>query len=147
MWSTGGSRNLGGPAGVQRNQPTPLSAQQASQQDDLFTPSSRLPADQASFRFGSQGNMGQAAQSQPGPVEEFLPLNRNPNGEIGRERGGPSLMSSLGFGAQGGGNSTPSPAQPSSRAGNGLLSALSANTRATEARSPVGQCSLARPRN
>ncbi|EJT77727.1 hypothetical protein GGTG_02832 [Gaeumannomyces tritici R3-111a-1] len=138
MWSTGGSRNLGGPAGVQRNQPTPLLAQQASQQDDLFTPSSRLPADQASFRFGGQGNMGQAAQSQPGAVEEFLPLNRNPNGEIGRERGGPSLMSSLGFAAQGGGSSTPSSAQPSSRAGNGLLSALSANTRAAEARSPVG---------
>lgn len=136
MWSTGGTRNLSGPAPIQRNQPTPLSQQQ-NQQEDMYTPPSRLPTDQGSFRFGNQASIGQTAQSQQTPVDDFPPLNRNPNGEIGRERGGPSLMSSIGFGHQQSGNGTPSAQQPS-RAGNGLLNALSANTRATETRSPVG---------
>lgn len=41
-------------------------------------------------------------------------------------------MSQLGFGAQ----SSPSSSLSGSRAGNGLLNALSANTRANETRSP-----------
>ncbi|KAI6383156.1 hypothetical protein MCOR25_000341 [Pyricularia grisea] len=134
MWSTGGARNLGGPAPIQRNQPTPLS-QQPNQQEDMYTPPSRLPTDQGSFRFGNQASIGQTAQSQPNAVDDFPPLNRNPNGEIGRERGGPSLMSSLGF-APPSGNGTVSAQQPS-RAANGLLNALSANSRSTETRSPV----------
>ncbi|KAI6288527.1 hypothetical protein MCOR28_008268 [Pyricularia oryzae] len=134
MWSTGGARNLGGPAPIQRNQPTPLSQQQ-NQQEDMYTPPTRLPTDQGSFRFGNQASIGQTAQSQQNAVDDFPPLNRNPNGEIGRERGGPSLMSSLGF-APPSGNGTTS-AQQTSRAANGLLNALSANSRSTETRSPA----------
>ncbi|TLS26908.1 hypothetical protein PpBr36_04655 [Pyricularia pennisetigena] len=134
MWSTGGARNLGGPAPIQRNQPTPLSQQQ-NQQEDMYTPPSRLPTDQGSFRFGNQASIGQTVQSQQNAVDDFPPLNRNPNGEIGRERGGPSLMSSLGF-APPSGNGTASAQQPS-RAANGLLNALSANSRASETRSPA----------
>jgi CCR4-NOT transcription complex subunit 2 len=42
------------------------------------------------------------------------------------------LMATLGFGAQG----SPAPSLPGNRSGNGLLNALSANTRASEVRSP-----------
>ncbi|KAH8680890.1 CobW/HypB/UreG, nucleotide-binding domain-containing protein [Xylariales sp. PMI_506] len=125
LWSSAGNRNMGP---VQRNQPTPG-------QDDLYGPSSRLGSNQSSFRFG-QGNVGQASQPQPGSIDEFPPLNngssnggasgfRNGSGEIGQERAS-NLMSTLGFGAS------------SSRGGNGLLNALSANTRASDSRSPDG---------
>jgi hypothetical protein len=43
-------------------------------------------------------------------------------------------MSSLGFGTQA---STPTQSMPPSRTGNGLLNALSANSRAAEVRSPT----------
>lgn len=133
LWSTSGSRNVGP---IQRNQPTPISSQ-PSQQDDMFSSSVRLASSQGSFRFGGQGAGGQAAQPQPGSIDDFPPLNnsnggfRNGNGEIGQERG-PNLMSQLGFGAQ----SSPAPPLSGNRAGNGLLSALSANTRASDTRSP-----------
>ncbi|KAH6895504.1 hypothetical protein B0T10DRAFT_478157 [Thelonectria olida] len=130
MWSTAGTR-LGGP--IQRNQPTPLSSQQGGQ-DDLFSASSsRIPSVQGSFRFGNQGNMsGPSSQAQPGSIDDFPPLNRTSNGEIGSDRGA-NLLSSLGFGPQAG-SSGPAP----SNRGNGLLNALSANTRASEIRSPSG---------
>ncbi|KAK9422718.1 putative CobW-domain-containing protein [Seiridium unicorne] len=132
LWSTTGSRNVGP---IQRNQPTPLSSQQG-QQDDMFSPSSRLASSQGSFRFGGQGSVGQSSQPQPGSIDDFPPLNnnngfRNSNGDIGQERGS-NLMSQLGFGAQ----PSPAPSLSGSRAGNGLLNALSANTRANETRSP-----------
>lgn len=131
MWSTAGSRNLSGP--VQRNQPTPVSSQQPGQ-DDLFSASSsRMPSAQGSFRFGTQGNIQPPSQVPPTTVDEFPPLNRSANGEIGSERGA-SLMSSLGFGPPGG--SSAAPLQPNR--GNGLLNALSANSRANEVRSPPG---------
>ncbi|KPM38759.1 hypothetical protein AK830_g7804 [Neonectria ditissima] len=131
MWSGAGSRNIGGP--IQRNQPTPLSSQQGVQ-DDLFSPiSSRMPPVQGSFRFGNQGNMGaQSAQAQSTSIDDFPPLNRTANGEIGSERGA-SLMSSLGFGPPAG---APGPS-PNNR-GNGLLNALSATSRVGEVRSPPG---------
>ncbi|KAK6193959.1 hypothetical protein LQW54_011922 [Pestalotiopsis sp. IQ-011] len=103
----------------------------------MFSSSARLASNQSSFRFGGQGTGGQAAQPQPGSIDDFPPLNnsnggfRNGNGEIGQERG-PNLMSQLGFGAQ----SSPAPPLSGNRAGNGLLSALSANTRASDTRSP-----------
>ena len=131
MWSNAsnaGSRNASAP--VQRNQqPTPLSSQAG--QDDLFSPpSSRMSSQHGSFRFGAQGGVASSTQqSRPTSVDDFPPLHRNGNGDIGSER-----MSSLGFGSQGG--STTGPVQ-SSR-GNGLLNALSANGRASEARSPPG---------
>ncbi|KAG7104233.1 Replication factor C subunit 5 like protein [Verticillium longisporum] len=73
------------------------------------------------------------AQNSATPADDFPPLNRNANGEIGGERGG-GLMSSLGFGAQAPGAA---PSIPGSRAaGNGLLNALSANNRSSDAQSP-----------
>ncbi|CAM1511446.1 Fc.00g089590.m01.CDS01 [Cosmosporella sp. VM-42] len=141
MWSTAGSRNLGGP--IQRNQPTPLSSQQGGQ-EDLFTPtSSRLPSAQGSFRFGNQGSIsqgsigqssiGQSSQVTPSSIDDFPPLNRTGNGEIGSERGA-NLMSSLGFGSQPGASTGPL----QNNRGNGLLNALSATSRAGEVRSPPG---------
>ncbi|KAF5248102.1 hypothetical protein FAUST_509 [Fusarium austroamericanum] len=121
MWSTAGSRNLGGP--IQRNQATP----QQGGQDDMFSPtSSRVPG---GFRFGNQGNIGQ--QPQPSSVDDFPPLNQTSNGELGSDRTA-NLMSSLGFGSQAG------PGPSTSNRGNGLLNALSANSRANEVRSPPG---------
>ncbi|KAI0132546.1 NOT2/NOT3/NOT5 family protein [Xylariales sp. AK1849] len=137
MWSTPGSRNM---APIQRDQPTP----QQSQHDDLFSSSSRLTSNQGGFRFGNQGSIGQASQPQPSSIDDFPPLNnnnggfRNGNGDIGQERAS-NLMSTLGFGAQ----ASPASSLPGNRAGNGLLSALSANTRATDARSP--DAGLSRP--
>ncbi|KAJ9138930.1 General negative regulator of transcription subunit 2 [Pleurostoma richardsiae] len=132
MWSNPPSRNMSGP--IQRNQPTPTLSSQQSQQDDLFAPPSRLSSAQSSFRFGAQGTASQPAQSQTGNSDDFPPLSRNVNGEIGSERGA-SLMTSLGFGSQGSASASSTQA---SRAGNGLLNALSATSRAAEARSPVG---------
>ncbi|KAG8425296.1 transcriptional regulator, variant 3 [Metarhizium acridum] len=126
MWSTGASRNLSGP--VQRNQSTPLSSQQGGQDDLFASGSSRLPSHQTSFRFGNQGNMTTASQGQPSSVDDFPPLNRAGNGEIGSDRSG-NLMS-LAFGSQQGASGA--------QRGNGLLNALSANSRANDARSPPG---------
>ncbi|KAF9881815.1 not2 family protein [Colletotrichum karsti] len=130
MWSSTASRNLGsGP--VPRNQSTPLSAQSA--QDELFTPTS---ARQGGFRYGNQNSTGAAAQAQSNPVDDFPPLNRNANGEIGGERG-VNLMPSLGFNNQAGGAAAAAAAMPPNRgAGNGLLNALSANSRPSDGRSP-----------
>ncbi|KAL7796596.1 hypothetical protein V8C37DRAFT_372336 [Trichoderma ceciliae] len=124
MWSTAGSRNISGP--IQRSQPTPGSSQQGGQ-DDLFgPPSSRMQSNQGPFRFGAQ-----PAQVQPSSVDDFPPLNRTSNGEIGSERGA-NLMSSLGFSPQNTGSSGPM----QSNGGNGLLNALTATNRANDARSP-----------
>lgn len=110
---------------------TPISQQ--NPQDDLFA--SRLSSAQGSFRFGNQGSAVQAAQPQSGPAEEFPPLNRSSNGEIGGPDRRGSLMTSLGFGAQGSPSGT---AVHPNRAGNGLLSALSgAASRATDVHSPT----------
>ncbi|KAK3318486.1 hypothetical protein B0H66DRAFT_557418 [Apodospora peruviana] len=127
MWSAAGSRNLGG--GTHRGGGTPISSQQAPQ-DDMFT-SSRLPsATQGAFRFGNQLNATLVAQVQASPADDFPPLNRNANGEIGGQ------ISAMGFGS---GSAT-----QTNRAGNGLLNALSANSRAAEARSPT---SVQRPQD
>jgi CCR4-NOT transcription complex subunit 2 len=103
----------------------------------MFSSSSRLSSNQGSFRFGNQPSSAQASQPPSGGVDEFPPLNnnggfRNGTGEIGQERGGSNLMSQLGFGAQ----TSSASALPGTRAGNGLLNALSANTRTTDVRSP-----------
>ncbi|KAI1243996.1 hypothetical protein MGN70_013864 [Eutypa lata] len=145
LWSTAGagSRNMGG--AIQRNQPTPHSQQG---HDDLFSSASRMSTNQGSFRFGNQ--TAQSSQPPPSSIDDFPPLNisnfRNGNGEIGQERG-MSLMSTLGFGAQGGGAAAAAGATAvgasagtsslqGTRVGNGLLNALSANTRSSEVRSP-----------
>lgn len=134
MWSTAGSRNPGGP--VPRNQSAALGSQQG--QEDLFSPSSRGPPVQGGFRFGNQGNIGQSSQAQTGSIDDFPPLNRTANGDISSERAA-NLMSSLGFGPQAGASGhVPN-------RGNGLLNAVSANSRANEARSPPGIGAPGRP--
>lgn len=125
LWASGG-RNAAAP--IPRNQGTPISSQQSQQQDDLFSTSSRLSSAQGSFRFGNPPSATQGSQSQATSVDEFPPLNRNANGEIGQERGA-NLMSGFAFGSAAG---APAPAVQANRTGNGLLNALSANSRATE---------------
>ncbi|KAK4197220.1 putative general negative regulator of transcription subunit [Triangularia verruculosa] len=126
MWAQQPSRNIGG--GAHRGPQTPLSAHPG--QDDLFAPS-RLATAQSSFRFGNQGAVNQAPQG--GQADEFPPLNRPTNGEIGQERGS-GLMSNIGFGQA----SAPSGgALLTNRAGNGLLNALSATSRTGDVISPT----------
>lgn len=111
---------------------------QQSPQDDLFGSSSRVPSVQGSFRFSNQASISQAQGS---TSEEFPPLNRNVNGDIGQERS-PNLMSSLGFGSQ-----ASSAAALASR-NNGLLNAVSANARGTDVRSPTsGRSPPSKPRD
>jgi len=127
---------MGGP--IQRSQPTPHAQQ--SQQEDFFS-SSRMSSNQGTFRFGNQSNISQSSQPQPSSIDDFPPLNnslRNGDGEAVQERGS-TLMSTLGFGAQG--NATGGPLQ-GTRAGNGLLNALSANSRTSDVRSPDGSTTL-----
>ncbi|KAI0803993.1 CobW/HypB/UreG, nucleotide-binding domain-containing protein [Xylaria sp. FL0064] len=134
LWA-GSSRPMGG--AIQRNQPTPHSQQ--TQSEDYF-PAARVSANQGAFRFGSHASMSQSSQPQPNSIDEFPPLNNSlRNGEeIGQERGS-TLMSTLGFGAQG---NTGGASLQGTRAGNGLLNALSANTRTTDVRSPDGTTAL-----
>ncbi|KAK7927157.1 CobW/HypB/UreG- nucleotide-binding domain-containing protein [Apiospora marii] len=127
LWSSAGNRNM---PPIQRNQGTPLSQQG---QEDIFSSSSRLGSNQGSFRFG-----GSQGSPQPSSIDDFPPLNnnnnsgfRNGNGDIGQERGS-NLMSTLGFGA----TTSPAPGMQGSRAGNGLLNALSENSRSGQVRSP-----------
>lgn len=85
--------------------------------------------------------MTQSSQPQPNSIDDFPPLNnnlRNGEGEIGQERGS-TLMSTLGFGAQSGAAGS---SLQGTRAGNGLLNALSANSRTTDVRSPDGSTAL-----
>ncbi|KAI0866379.1 hypothetical protein F4860DRAFT_456980 [Xylaria cubensis] len=136
LWA-GGSRPMGGT--ISRNQPTPHSQQ--NQQDDFFSSSSRMSTSQAAFRFGNQAGISQSSQPQPSSIDDFPPLNnslRNGDDEINQERGS-TLMSTLGFGAQG--NATGGSLQ-GTRAGNGLLNALSANSRTSDVRSPDGAAAL-----
>lgn len=131
MWNNSQpARHLGGP---QRNPSAPIPP--AVQQDDPFSPGSRLSSSQNSFRYGSQASMGQPQQPQPTGGEEFPPLARN--GDIGQERNAnlASAMGALSFGSQAAVASSSS--QPS-RSGNGLLNAVTAQARTAEARSPVG---------
>lgn len=137
MWGGQAARNMSGPA---RN--PSVSIPQQGQQDDLFSPVSRMSFSQNSFRFGSQGSIGQSQQPQQqqqhqaNSGEEFPPLNRNNNGEIGQERNA-NLMAGLGgFGAQ---SNVASPSAQANRSGNGLLNAVTANARTSEVHSPVGK--------
>ncbi|KAK7431479.1 transcriptional regulator [Neonectria magnoliae] len=74
----------------------------------------------------------QSSQAQSTSIDDFPPLNRTANGEIGSERG-TNLMSSLGFGPPTGA-SGPAP----NNRGNGLLNALSATSRVGEDSKPPG---------
>jgi len=121
----------------QQQQPTlssqqQMNAQQQAQQqhDDLFSSSSQLPSSQGGFRFGAQNAVGQS--SQPNPVDEFPPLNRNANGEIGQDRGS-GLIQNVGFGAPSNGLGFGSANPPQPPRNNGLLNALSGNSRVPSA--------------
>ncbi|KAL1879364.1 hypothetical protein VTK73DRAFT_7095 [Phialemonium thermophilum] len=126
MWSAAGSRSLAG--AVPRGQGTPLPSQ-PTPQEELYNSSSRMPSAQGSFRFGNPN----VTQGQATAGDEFPPLGRNANGEIGQERAS-NLMASLGLNTQG---TVSSASMPASRTGNGLLNALSANTRTADVRSPT----------
>jgi CCR4-NOT transcription complex subunit 2 len=105
--------------------------QQAQQQhDDLFSSSSQLPSSQGGFRFGTQNAVGQSSQSNS--VDEFPPLNRNSNGEIGQDRGS-NLIQNVGFGAQSNGLGFGSANPPQPNRNNGLLNALSGSNRVPSA--------------
>ncbi|KAK0751138.1 hypothetical protein B0T18DRAFT_401848 [Schizothecium vesticola] len=108
MWSGAGSRNL--PGGASRGSGTPLPQQE--QQDGYFG-----------------GALGQATGAQSSQAQssadEFPPLSNRTNGEmVNQDR--------MGFGGQG----TAPPLSNARTGGNGLLNALSANTRAAEGRGP-----------
>ena len=133
-WTSTGTRNISQVSNP-RLQST-LSSQQ--QQDDLFNSSSQLASSQGGFRFGIQNTVGQPSQSRN--VDEFPPLSRHATGEIGQDRSA-SLMQNVGFGAQsnglGFGSSNPSQANR-----NGLLNALSGNSRITSGNRVASPASL-----
>ncbi|KFZ22872.1 hypothetical protein V502_02665 [Pseudogymnoascus sp. VKM F-4520 (FW-2644)] len=136
-WAMPGARQLGQTAS-HRPQHGILPAQQQSQaqqqtqqqQDDLFSSSSQLPSSQSGFRFGGQNAVGQSSQPQESAAEEFPPLNRNANGEIGQDRNLGSLQSP-GFGAPSSTLGFPagSSTTQASRS-NGLLNAVNTGNRA-----------------
>ncbi|KAH8789506.1 hypothetical protein F5882DRAFT_325077 [Hyaloscypha sp. PMI_1271] len=138
-WAASGARGLGPSASMRLQQQQPplssqqqINAQQQAQQqhDDLFSSSSQLPSSQGGFRFGAQNAVGQT--SQPNPVDEFPPLNRNANGEIGQDRGS-NLIQNVGFGAQSNGLGFGSSNPPQPPRNNGLLNVLSGSSRVPSA--------------
>ncbi|KAM4056856.1 NOT2 / NOT3 / NOT5 family protein [Hirsutella rhossiliensis] len=128
MWSASGSRNPNGP--VQRNQPTPVSSQTTGQ-DDLFSPapSSRMPPNQGLSPFGTRMHASATSQTQ---MSGIATPRKAAIGEMSSKIIA-NKSSYLGFGPQ---NTGPTHVQ--THRGNGLLNALSANSRANEARSPPG---------
>ncbi|RDW79723.1 hypothetical protein BP6252_04361 [Coleophoma cylindrospora] len=124
-WATAGSRGLG-PISNARLQHANLNPQQLSshsqgqqQQDDLFRSSSQVPGNQSGFRFGNQNAIGQSSQTQPTTTEEFPPLGRN----------GAVELQNAGFGGQGNSLAFGSTNMAQSNRSNGLLDALSGNSR------------------
>ena len=86
--------------------PQPQQSQQLPQQptqqptDDLFPSSSQFANGLDDYRHGGQAGVGQLSglnQPQPGNIEEFPPLGRNGNGEIGQDRRG-GLIQNAAFG-------------------------------------------------
>lgn len=136
-WSMPSTRNLGQATSQRAPQQSMLPVQQQSQtqqqmqqqQEDLFPPPSQLPGAQGSFRFGSQTNVSQSSQSQANPTDEFPPLNRNINGEIGQDRI-LGLGATVGFGTQSSGPTFGNASGGSQGLrNNGLLNALSSSIR------------------
>jgi CCR4-NOT transcription complex subunit 2 len=133
-WAMPSARSLGQAANQRSQQQQLLSSQQHSQvqqqtqqqQEDLFSSSSQLSNSQAGFRFGGQTAVG---QSQASPVDDFPPLSRNLNGEIGQDRG-MSLLTNVSFSAQPSGSVFGSGLGSQGVQNNGLLNALSGSIRA-----------------
>lgn len=109
--------------------------QTQQQQGDPFSASSQLPNAQASFRFGSEVTVSPSSQSQPN-ADEFPPLNRNINGEIGQDRTVGHLPS-VGFGAQTRSSAFGGVGTSQIVRNNGLLNALSGSNRAPSIPSQV----------
>ncbi|KAI6709483.1 hypothetical protein JHW43_007981 [Diplocarpon mali] len=150
-WAASGNRSLGPSANMRLQQQAGISSQQQlsnqqqtqQQQDDLFSSSSQLPSTQGGFRFGSQNAVGQAST----PVDDFPPLNRNANGEIGQDR---SSIPNVGFGAQQNGLGFGSANAPQQNRNNGLLNALSGSNRVISGNlitSPGSGCGLSNSRS
>ncbi|CAD6501271.1 BgTH12-01523 [Blumeria graminis f. sp. triticale] len=127
-----GARNIGPSTNMRLTQQSSISTQQhlgaqipsQQQQEDLFN-SAQIPSSQGVFRFGNPNTAIQNSQSNG--VDEFPPLNRNINGEIGQGRGY-GLIQNSGFSAPSNGlsfNST----NPTSTPSCGLLSAISNSAR------------------
>lgn len=76
----------------QPQQPQQLSQQPTQQpNDDLFPSSSQFTNGLDDYRHGGQAGVGQLSglnQPQPSNIDEFPPLGRNGNGEIGQDRRG-----------------------------------------------------------
>lgn len=126
-----GVRGIGPSSSIRLQQSTLSSQQQMSnqqqtqQQDELFGTSSQFTTTQSNFRFGNQNTVGQSAQ--PTSPDEFPPLSRNSNGDIGQDRSS-NMIQNVGFGAQSNGVGFGSSNAPQNR-NNGLLNALSGSTR------------------
>ncbi len=90
----------------QTQQPSqPSSSQPSLQQGDAFS-ASQFGSNLDELRFRGQdgvGQLGGSSQPKTGSIDEFPPLGRNTNGEIGRARDG-SMMSAAGFGRPNPGN-------------------------------------------
>lgn len=108
-----------------RPQPSHTLNQQQQGQEDLFSSSSQLQNNQTVFRF-NQNAVGQST-SHAQSADDFPPLSRNANGDIGQVRN-PNPIQSVGFGAQSNGMGFGSTNAPPIR-NNGLLDVLSGNNR------------------
>lgn len=136
-WAMPGLRGLNQATTQQPSQQPLLSMQQQVQgqqqsqqkQDDLFASSSQLAAPQASFRFRSQPAVGPSSQPQANTTDEFPPLSRNINGEIGQDRS-LGLLQNVNFAAPSSGSVFGGPSGSQATRNNGLLNALSGNSRA-----------------
>lgn len=139
-WAMPSARSLGQtashrpPQGLLPPQQQSQAQQQTQQQqDDLFSSSSQLPSSQAGFRFGGQNPVGQSTQPQENASEEFPPLNRNVNGEIGQDRSLGSLQNS-GFGVPSSTLGFPGGiGGPQTARSNGLLNAVNTGNRVASA--------------
>lgn len=89
-----------------QSQPQPQQSQQLAQQptqqpnDDLFPSSAQFTNGLDDYRQGGQAGVGQLSglnQAQPGNIDDFPPLGRNGNGEIGQDRRG-GLIQNAAFG-------------------------------------------------
>jgi CCR4-NOT transcription complex subunit 2 len=105
-------------------------ATSSQQQDDLFPSASQFASGLDDFRTsafsGQARQMAGSSQPQTGNIDEFPPLGRTGNGEIGQDRRG-SLIQNVGFGGHSNGAGFgPGLLQPQSlQTRSGLLSTIS----------------------
>lgn len=91
----------------QQQQPHQQPQEQAQQTtEDIFSSGSQFSNGLDDYRHGGQGGVGQlsgSSQPQTGSIDEFPPLGRNENGDIGQDRRG-NLMQNAAFGGYANGN-------------------------------------------